>query len=233
LRDYEPPFVPELEGEVDTSYFELDGIEQSDINQMIKELDKGVSNNRQKNYIANFTFKAPDMKNLEKFQHSMPGLGKEINLKSNMADTVKISSGQLQQMRQNNNVQKQLQSASSSPRPSVKIPQSIRVELAGEQWFQPLMNRTAAQEYLKPADKGCFVIRSSSQEHCVALSHKLRDGSVGHAVIRARIDPSGKRAAVYQLENQPTMYSSVKQLLSSLPLVYYYCTDGSSVINNN
>ena len=72
LRASEPPFVPQLDNEVDTSYFELEGVAEADIARMIKELEGGAAGapRPKRNIIAGFTFKPADVEKMRAYANA-------------------------------------------------------------------------------------------------------------------------------------------------------------------
>ena len=68
--------------------------------------------------------------------------------------------------------------APNAPRP---IPS--QAEYASASFWHATFNRTAAEAHLAPLAPGAFVLRPSSQLGCLSLSHKKRDGTVGHALV--------------------------------------------------
>jgi hypothetical protein len=44
-------------------------------------------------------------------------------------------------------------------------------------------SRQQAEEMLAAEEAGSFIIRPSSQSNCLALSHKVSNGTIGHALI--------------------------------------------------
>eukprot|EP00179_Madagascaria_erythrocladioides_P029093 CAMPEP_0198335936 /NCGR_PEP_ID=MMETSP1450-20131203/20645_1 /TAXON_ID=753684 ORGANISM="Madagascaria erythrocladiodes, Strain CCMP3234" /NCGR_SAMPLE_ID=MMETSP1450 /ASSEMBLY_ACC=CAM_ASM_001115 /LENGTH=329 /DNA_ID=CAMNT_0044040631 /DNA_START=137 /DNA_END=1123 /DNA_ORIENTATION=+ len=70
-------------------------------------------------------------------------------------------------------------------------------------------SRTDAEKVLATEDAGSFVIRPSSQKNCLALSHKVSDGSIGHALIHST--PQG-----YRLEQTQNAFPSLELLVLSI-----------------
>jgi hypothetical protein len=56
------------------------------------------------------------------------------------------------------------------------------VALQKQPWYLS-GSRAEAEEILAQEEAGSFIIRPSSQPNCLALSHKVSNGSIGHALI--------------------------------------------------
>jgi cell cycle protein kinase DBF2 len=292
LRQREAPFVPQLDNEVDTSYFEIDNVDEADIDVMIKALEKGASasaSERKRNIIAGFTFKPADVEKMRQFQEQSTPLVSEHAVRATptnlgtmldveqfnsakqafasaaAAGTAAAASTKQQAPRiaaasaagggggGGAQVPSPLQSGARAPPPPAAatrpaksalvnkalaladvsdlipnspglqpatVPRWVLRECDGKVWFKPTMDRPAAELYLKDAVKGCFVVRQSSKANCVALSHVLVTGAVGHAFIQAIPDATRSPPVYYQLENTQAIFGSVHELLQSLPLVY-------------
>jgi cell cycle protein kinase DBF2 len=366
LRERDPPFVPQLDNEIDTSYFEVDNVDEANIDAMIKSLEKGAgagASDRKRNIIAGFTFKPADVEKMRQFQESTPLVSdKAVRATPTNLNTL-LDKGEFEAAKQAHMQEQQTQQQSQQPpttqrqqqqqqpqapmlRPQrqpppsstqqqppggtsaaaplkpqppraphregtaarssppsqgggggtggapagggpnvtsigrtltppnrgfiaplnrvpspariatdastgaavpanvqkppapavpdvsdlipsspvvsspVRIPRWVARECSGKVWFKPEMDRQAAELYLKDAAKGCFVVRQSSKPNCVALSHMLASGLVGHAFIQAVPDATRSPPVYYQLENTSSTFGSVTELLASLPLVY-------------
>jgi hypothetical protein len=51
-------------------------------------------------------------------------------------------------------------------------------------WHAELKSRSDAEAFLEKKSIGEFVLRSSTQENAIALSHKEKSGVVGHCLLR-------------------------------------------------
>jgi hypothetical protein len=56
------------------------------------------------------------------------------------------------------------------------------VALQKQPWYLS-GSRAEAEDILAQEEAGSFIIRPSSQPNCLALSHKVSNGSIGHALI--------------------------------------------------
>jgi serine/threonine protein kinase len=342
LRERDPPFVPQLDNEIDTSYFEVDNVDDANIDAMIKSLEKGAgagASERKRNIIAGFTFKPADVEKMRQFQEQSPLVSDKavratptnLNTLLDKGDFDAAKQAHLQEQQQllqqqSQRPQPQLPAAGmarpqrqppnapsqspdgdviaaaaaaplkpqppraphregaaqrSSPAPSpaartptstglappgrggfiaplnrvpsparvatdatfvqkpaavpdvsdlipnspvlsspARIPRWVARECGGKVWFKPDFDRAAAELYLKDAAKGCFVVRQSSKPNCVALSHMLASGLVGHAFIQAVPDATRSPPVYYTLETSQQTFGSVTELLASLPLEY-------------
>ena len=82
-------------------------------------------------------------------------------------------------------------------------------------WYNHDVNRDMAEMLLKDRPIGTFLVRPSSQNACLALSHKQPDYSVGHMLLRYWDTPLRRG---YSKESEPETYASVVDVLHSLPL---------------
>jgi serine/threonine protein kinase len=208
LVQQKPPFVPQLDSEFDTSYFEVDA--DLDIAEMIRELEhpgqaaRKAEKSRMK--VGGFTFKPADLNRMRQFQ--------EQGMRADGAHTAAIPAPSVR-------ATMVMTPGGQSPAMSKpgSVPPAVAAELLGVDWFRPTHNRTQAEAHLANAAPGQFVIRPSSQSNSVALSHKRSEGYIGHAVIKV-FPGSGPMAVEYQLEDKPTRYPTVRDLLATLPLTY-------------
>jgi hypothetical protein len=69
--------------------------------------------------------------------------------------------------------------------------------------------RAEAEAILNAEEAGSFIIRPSSQPNCLALSHKVSNGSIGHALIHHT--PQG-----YRLEQTQNSFPSLELLVLSI-----------------
>jgi len=81
--------------------------------------------------------------------------------------------------------------------------------LQSKPWFRPELSRDQAEQLLLNAPNGDFVIRSSSQPNCVALSYKDTKSHIDHALIVK--NPSGG----YKLTDEETTYPTLQVLLEA------------------
>eukprot|EP00179_Madagascaria_erythrocladioides_P025312 CAMPEP_0198337464 /NCGR_PEP_ID=MMETSP1450-20131203/28647_1 /TAXON_ID=753684 ORGANISM="Madagascaria erythrocladiodes, Strain CCMP3234" /NCGR_SAMPLE_ID=MMETSP1450 /ASSEMBLY_ACC=CAM_ASM_001115 /LENGTH=231 /DNA_ID=CAMNT_0044042271 /DNA_START=25 /DNA_END=717 /DNA_ORIENTATION=- len=88
---------------------------------------------------------------------------------------------------------------------------AMESQLISKPFWHPDASRKDAEEFLKNAKPGAFVIRRSSNVGYLALSHRLEDGAFGHALIMW--DGSG-----YTLENANKSYNVIEDLIKSLNL---------------
>jgi hypothetical protein len=75
-------------------------------------------------------------------------------------------------------------------------------------WFMK-GSRSDAEKSLASQDPGSFVIRPSSQANCLALSHKVSNGSVGHALIHST-------SAGFRLEQTQNAFPTLELLVLSI-----------------
>jgi len=87
----------------------------------------------------------------------------------------------------------------------------MEAQLIGKPYWHPDASRREAEAFLKNAKPGSFVIRRSSNVGYLALSHRLEDGSIGHALVLW--DGSG-----FTLENSNKSYTVIEALIKSLNL---------------
>merc|ERR1739848_535138 len=80
--------------------------------------------------------------------------------------------------------------------------------LKAQPWFID-GSRHDAESVLRDEEAGSFVIRPSSQPNCLALSHKVSNGSIGHALIHDT--PQG-----YRLEQTQNAFPSLELLVLSI-----------------
>lgn len=97
-------------------------------------------------------------------------------------------------------------------------------ELASCSYWRRTANRISAEGELAGKPLGAFVVRPSSQDRCLALSHVIGSaGSIGHGIIHFHGDG-------YSLEANPDRYPSVDALLHSLPLRFDIWPDAGSAV---
>jgi len=91
-------------------------------------------------------------------------------------------------------------------------------------WHAELKSRVDAEAFLANKAIGEFVLRSSTQENAIALSHIDRSGIVGHCLLRMHFatpvdvvssDNSGI-VGRWSIEDQIVRYPSLPHLLKSL-----------------
>lgn len=87
----------------------------------------------------------------------------------------------------------------------------MEAQLVGKDFWHPDASRVKAESLLSNGKHGAFIIRRSSNPGCLALSHKLSDGSFGHALIQWT-------GAGYALEQTNHSYPQIEQLIKSLDL---------------
>jgi hypothetical protein len=98
-------------------------------------------------------------------------------------------------------------------------PMPSSAEYESQDYWKPSYNRQAAEAYLLPLAAGTFVIRPSSQLGALSLSHRKRDGSVGHALLHQN---KGERGRVgWSIEDEDEDYESLHALLLSLDKLDY------------
>jgi hypothetical protein len=99
-------------------------------------------------------------------------------------------------------------------------------------WFRPDLTRVTATEFLERKAVGCFIIRLSSQNGCLCISHveQAQGGGtfVGHGIIHQWRGPPPARYG-WSIEQVQATYPTLEALLRSLPLVWE--TDGAYTSN--
>lgn len=94
---------------------------------------------------------------------------------------------------------------------------------ATKPWFRPDLTRVGAVEFLENKAVGCFIIRLSSQNGCLCISHVEQNSSgtkfVGHGIIHQWRGPPPARYG-WSIEQVQATYPTLEALLRSLPLVW-------------
>eukprot|EP00179_Madagascaria_erythrocladioides_P023356 CAMPEP_0198337688 /NCGR_PEP_ID=MMETSP1450-20131203/30187_1 /TAXON_ID=753684 ORGANISM="Madagascaria erythrocladiodes, Strain CCMP3234" /NCGR_SAMPLE_ID=MMETSP1450 /ASSEMBLY_ACC=CAM_ASM_001115 /LENGTH=180 /DNA_ID=CAMNT_0044042515 /DNA_START=143 /DNA_END=681 /DNA_ORIENTATION=- len=88
---------------------------------------------------------------------------------------------------------------------------AMEAQLTGKNFWRPDATRGSAEAALADAKHGSFIIRRSSNPGCLALSHKLQDGTFGHALIQWN-------GAGYSLEQTTQVFNKIEDLIKSLDL---------------
>jgi hypothetical protein len=90
-------------------------------------------------------------------------------------------------------------------------------------WFRPDLTRVGAVEFLERKPVGCFIIRLSSQNGCLCISHVEQNSAgatfVGHGIIHQWRGPPPARYG-WSIEQVQATYPTLETLLRSLPLVW-------------
>jgi len=99
--------------------------------------------------------------------------------------------------------------SSSGPR----IPQ--RSDYEGRPWWREMRRPEAEQWLLAGKPVGTFIIRPSSQEGCLSISHVEKDGTIGHGMIHMHKGANGRFG--WSIENSRRTYPTLDDLLAVLP----------------
>jgi hypothetical protein len=109
-----------------------------------------------------------------------------------------------------------------APASTVSVPVDFDCHTS-KPWFRPDLTRVGAVEFLERKAVGCFVIRLSSQNGCLCISHVEQNASgatfVGHGIIHQWRGPPPARYG-WSIEQVQATYPTLELLLRSLPLIW-------------
>jgi sterile alpha motif and leucine zipper-containing kinase AZK len=103
-----------------------------------------------------------------------------------------------------------------APPPSLsgpRIPQ--RSDYEGRPWWREMRRPEAEQWLMAGKPVGTFIIRPSSQEGCLSISHVEKDGTIGHGMIHMHKGANGRFG--WSIENSRRTYATLDDLLAVLP----------------
>jgi hypothetical protein len=109
-----------------------------------------------------------------------------------------------------------------APASTVSVPVDFDCHTS-KPWFRPDLTRVGAVEFLERKAVGCFIIRLSSQNGCLCISHVEQNASgatfVGHGIIHQWRGPPPARYG-WSIEQVQATYPTLELLLRSLPLIW-------------